>query len=304
MSDTEVFSEVQETAAKSSLSQSSVRDMLKKLEDNDPKPQRHKRSRESLGSTGDTGLLAKFDEMMDMIKQENRTHRKVMLEEMKKELSLAVKELETTFQASVEKLSRRMSDLESHVADRDTVIENLNEEVTRSQKTIRKLQEEAEQREMAWRSPELVLSGKAVPPAPRPGSAPDARPEDLRQTACDVIRRAFPRAEVEQAKLADVRRIGARVLLCRFVHTGPGSLRHYLYENRMQLKGNRDDRELFVNESLTPAKREIFGKLLELKKSGKIYCAFSRNGSVWCKVDRVRQRVAVDSIDKVKELGR
>ena len=79
--------------------------------------------------------------------------------------------------------------------------------------------------------------------APLPADLPPTRPtglappavEDLRDVACDVIRRAFPRLTVEPRDLADVRRIGARVLLCRFVHTGPGSVRHYLYQNRMTL---------------------------------------------------------------------
>ena len=85
MSDSEVFVEAQDTAAKSSQSQITVRDMLKRLEDGDIKKQRNKRSRESLGSTSESGLLAKFDEMVNLIKQENQSHHEMMVAEMKKE---------------------------------------------------------------------------------------------------------------------------------------------------------------------------------------------------------------------------
>ena len=302
MSDSEVFVEAQDTAVKSSQSQITVRDMLKRLEDGDTKKQRNKRSRESLGSTSESGLLAKFDEMVNLIKQENQSHHETMVAEMKKELSCAVKEIETKLESVTERLNKRVADLESHIAERDDLIERLSDEVSNARVTIKKLEDAAEQREMSWKSPELILSGKAVPPAPRPGSASDDRPEDLRRTAGDVIRDAFPGAEVDRAQLADVRRIGARVLLCRFVHTGPGSLRHYLYENRLKLKGNRGDKELFINESLTPRKKEIYNKLLELKKAGRLYCVFSRHGSVCCKVTSVSQRVVIDSIRKVEEL--
>ena len=91
MSDSEVFVEAQDTAAKSSQSQITVRDMLKRLEDGDIKKQRNKRSRESLGSTSESGLLAKFDEMVNLIKQEKQSHHEMMVAEMKKELSCAVK---------------------------------------------------------------------------------------------------------------------------------------------------------------------------------------------------------------------
>ena len=81
MSDSEVFVEAQDTAAKSSQSQITVRDMLKRLEDGDIKKQRNKRSRESLGSTSESGLLAKFDEMVNLIKQENQSHHETMVAE-------------------------------------------------------------------------------------------------------------------------------------------------------------------------------------------------------------------------------
>ena len=103
MSDSEVFVEAQDSAVKSANSQLTVRDMLKKLEDGDTRKQRQKRSRESLGSASELGLLAKLDEMISVIKQENQIHLEMMLMEMRKELSLAVKEIETKFESATER---------------------------------------------------------------------------------------------------------------------------------------------------------------------------------------------------------
>lgn len=69
-----------------------------------------------------------------------------------------------------------MTELETHVSDRDDLVEQLKDEVISSRRTIRKLEHDVEQQEMAARAPELVLSGGSVPPPPRPGGAPPGRP--------------------------------------------------------------------------------------------------------------------------------
>ena len=302
--DNDVFAEPNETSGKDSSSQKTVRNILQQIELGEVKQQRYKRSRDSQGSNSESLLLSKFDEVMTLIRKENETHHKSILSEIRKELSTVVKEIECKLDAVKVRLEQKVADLEAHVSERDDLVENLNSQVKAAKEEIKKIKEDAEAREMQWRSSELILSGKAVPPAPRPGAAADHRPEDLRRTACDVIHRAFPRAALDPGELADVRRIGARVLLVRFVRTGQGSLRRYIYDNRMLLKGKSGDNELFINESLTQSKRDIFNKLLVHKKAGRLYCVFSQNGVVYCKTSQTSQKVLVGDVDKADMLFR
>ena len=99
-----------------------------------------------------------------------------------------------------------------------------------------------------------------------------------------------------------MRRIGARVLLCRFIHTGQGSLKRHLYDNRMLLKGKAGDKELFISESLTQNKKVIFNKLLVHKKAKRLYCVFSQNGDIYCKKKQESQKIMVADMNKIDEL--
>lgn len=304
----DVFVADDEPSQRSAQIQCSVKSMLKRIEAADASTrQQSKRSRESTGSQGDRGersLMERFEEVISLIKQESKNQRDVIIKEIKNEFSAALREIESKLDAVKTSLEKRVIELEQHVNERDCLIERMENDLIQSKTEIANLQQEAEEREMAWRAPELILSGKSVPPPARPDSARDRPSEDLRRTASDVIRRAFPRAEVDLRDFADVRRIGGRVLLCRFVSTGPGSLRHYLFENRMLLKGKPEQSELFISESLTPKNKDILNHLLELKKAKKLYCVFTRFGHVYCKLKRELQRIPVNSLDKVNELRR
>lgn len=282
-----------------------VKQILKQMESTgNPKKQPQKRSRESYGSPEESTLASKFEEVMALIKRENKSHREAMVVEMKKEFALLVTEIEAKLEAVKNRLEKRVTELESHVSERDDIVEHLRDEVVDSRQKIRKMEDIIERQEMAARAPELILSGGAVPPAPRPGAASAGPPEELRSVACDVISRAFPRVDIVPRDLADVRRIGARVLLCKFVHTGPESVRHYIYENRLTLQGKSDRSQLFVSESLTARNKEILNSLLELKKAKRLYCVFTRNGSVFFKPKKESQKVRVESMAAVAALSR
>lgn len=302
----EVWTDAEE-ADNPAMNAGAVKQILREVEDVAQRPNRQKRSRESPGSPEDSVLVSKFEEVMTMIRRENLAHREAILADMKKEFAVMTKEIETKLEAVRERLEKRVAELETHVSERDDIVEQLRDEVVASRHTIRRLENDAERQEMSTKAAELILSGGAVPPAPRPGAAsagPPGPTEDLREVTRDVIKRAFPRADIVPRDLADVRRIGARVLLCRFVHTGPGSARHYLYENRLTLKGKRGESELFISESLTARNKEILNSLLELKKSKRIYCVFTKNGSVFYKPQKVAQKVRVGDMAAVVALSR
>ena len=60
----------------------SVRKMLKKIEEQDCRPQ--KRTRESPSPKGETSLFTKLEEMMTLVRQENEKQRQVIVSEIKK----------------------------------------------------------------------------------------------------------------------------------------------------------------------------------------------------------------------------
>ena len=60
-------------------------------------------------------------------------------------------------------------------------------------------------------------------------------------------------------------------VIVRFVHSGPGSVREQLMTRRLELRGHND---LFINESLTTKRSQIYRSLLEAKKASKIYTVY------------------------------
>ena len=96
--------------------------------------------------------------------------------------------------------------------------------------------------------------------------------------------------------------MGGQRLLCRFVQSGPGSLRQTIYDGRMDLRGKSKDKELFIAESLTKRYLEILTYLLPTRKAGKIYTVFTKYGRVFVKIGRHDERMPVDSMAKAKAI--
>lgn len=76
--------------------------------------------------------------------------------------------------------------------------------------------------------------------------------------------------------------------------SGSGSVRDRLYNGRLELRNIKGGDKLYISESLTRYRQEIFTECLALKKQGKIHTVFSRYGSVYVKEKRHGYSVRVD----------
>ena len=68
---------------------------------------------------------------------------------------------------------------------------------------------------------------------------------------------------------------------------------------RLELRG----RELFVNESLTKLRGQIFRSLLAAKREKKIYTVYSRGDHVFFKQQQHGVGKRVDSLQRLRDLG-
>ena len=128
---------------------------------------------------------------------------------------------------------------------------------------------------------------------PATGQRPAHQREDVEATLIALLKSAFPDLDVGHADIDRAHRTRGKIW-CRFVKSGSGSIRDQLYNGRLGLRHNRSGDKLYISESLTQYRQEIFTECLDLKKQGKIYTAFTRYGSVYVKEKRHGYSVRVD----------
>ena len=125
--------------------------------------------------------------------------------------------------------------------------------------------------------------------------------EDVNALIINTLNRSMPGLNLAVSDLDRVHRLpGAnnRVIV-RFVRSGEGSPRDQVMSRRLELRG----RDLFINESLTKLRGQIFRSLLAAKRNGKIYTVYSRGGHVFCKEKQHGVGKRVNSLQCVRELG-
>ena len=88
-------------------------------------------------------------------------------------------------------------------------------------------------------------------------------------------------------------------VIVRFMRSGEGSVRDEVMSRRLELRG----KDLFVNESLTKLRGQIFRSLLAAKRQKKIYTVYSRGGNVFFKEKQHGVGTRVDSLQRLRELG-
>ena len=251
-------------------------------------------------------------------------------------------EIADSMKAEFGALKQRVTDLEMHIERKDEETELLQEKVQRYEEQIVLLESRIDANEANSRLPTLVLSGpavvrsapgrrsppgsagsstspgtRAVPPGADggpPGStgpAPDPasqssvprEEEDVPATVVEVLTAAMPGLNLQKSDIARAHRDrSGKKIWCRFIRSGPGSIRDEVYSRRLTLKSNTRDNALFINESLSKMRLEIFNELLSLKKQKKVYTVFTRNGAVFYKDRQYGQNVRVDEFSKLGQL--
>ena len=202
-----------------------------------------------------------------------------------------------TIRTEFSAVKARIHDIEEHLEVKNKEIEMLTTSLQDVKKEVKMMQDRVEENELVSRLPSLVFSGKPFVRKPRDANAPEA--EDVQKMVLSVVRENFRDLNISASDIARAHRLpGEQKVICRFVRSGRGSLRDQIYYRRLELKG----KEVFINECLTKRRAEIFGKLLSLRKTGKLFSVFSRNGQVFYTSEKFGKPTRVNSLEEIEKL--
>ena len=275
------------------MKQCSVTDMIRQM---DPAASANKRGRSVSGESAspnqrggkarDTGDWSKFESVLEGA-----------LDKLRLQIQADFDDFRNSMKEQFIAMGTRLREVENKLEQKEKQLSEMNDTVKETNRELHALKEQVEDNELVSRLPSLVLSGAAVGKRPPPG--PDG--ENVEQLVVDTLKKHFRDLPVKLEDIDRAHRLpgeSGQKLICRFVKSGRGSIRDVIYQRRMELRG----RELYINESLTRRRSELFQILLRAKKSNKIYTVFSRYGQVFYKRAKLGKSVRVTSvIETLKE---
>ena len=125
--------------------------------------------------------------------------------------------------------------------------------------------------------------------------------EDINALVVNTLNKCMPGLGLSDSDIDRAHRLPGpnhRVIV-RFVRSGQDSAREQVMTRRLELRG----KDLFVNESLTRLRGQIFRSLLAAKRAKKVYTVFSRGGNVYFKEKQHGVSTRVDSLQRLSQLG-
>ena len=125
--------------------------------------------------------------------------------------------------------------------------------------------------------------------------------EDISALVVTTLNQCMPGLNVDASDIDRAHRLPGpnnRVIV-RFVRSGQDSVRDQVMARRLELRG----RDLYINESLTRLRGQIFRSLLAAKRQKKIYTVYSRGGYVYFKEKQHGVGTRVDSLRRLRDLG-
>ena len=159
---------------------------------------------------------------------------------------------------SVAAVSAKVSTAESEAKRAISELETVS-------RRLRQLEDLSDNAEQNSRLDLLIFSGKAVPKS-QPGEN------------CSVVVRKLLKEhmgyQVKEEQINRAHRIRSGKIVVKFNRTGLGSDKDQVWKRRIRLKG----KDLFVQESLTERRQEIFQALLQARRDGKIFLLSLRAG--------------------------
>ena len=219
------------------------------------------------------------------------------MHKLREQIQLDFEAFSQTIRTEFSAVKARIRDIEEHLEVKNKEIEMLTTSLQDVKKEVKMMQDRVEENELVSRLPSLVFSGKPFVRKPRDANAPEA--EDVEKMVLSVVRENFRDLNISASDIARAHRLpGEQKVICRFVRSGRGSLRDQIYYRRLELKG----KEVFINECLTRRRAEIFGKLLSLRKTGKLFSVFSRNGQVFYTGEKFGKPTRVNSLEEIEKL--
>ena len=125
--------------------------------------------------------------------------------------------------------------------------------------------------------------------------------EDMNGLVVNTLKRCMPGLSIDGSDIDRAHRLPGpnnRVIV-RFVRSGQDSVRDNVMTRRLELRG----KDLYINESLTRLRGQIFRSLLAAKRQKKIYTVYSRGGYVFFKEKQHGVGTRVDSLQRLRDLG-
>ncbi|KAF0287816.1 hypothetical protein FJT64_013789 [Amphibalanus amphitrite] len=150
----------------------------------------------------------------------------------------------------------------------DTTILELQKETAELKQRLLQLETSEDSQQQAKRLVCLVFSGPAL--------QAQTRREDAASLIQSVVKRYLDHS-LDSAQVRTMIRLKNGKMLVEFTTADMGSDRDILFRSKSKLKGSG----LYIAESLTPRRQEMFSQLLKLRKEGKISSVFTRQGNIF-----------------------
>ena len=184
----------------------------------------------------------------------------------------------------------RMDRLEGEIFVRDQRIDQLQSELRVCHAAMEGYEERLDSIERHSRAVNLVLSSR------RFGKRRDG--EDIAGMAVKLINDNFKDVQVTKDDFSTIHRLSnENAVICVFRDK---NLRNRLYEDRIRMRHQPDlANRLFVSENLTRANSAIFNRLLQLKRSGRVWAVFSKAGVPCYKPSKLSSPIRVHNMQQV-----
>ena len=232
--------------------------------------------------------------------KQSKDEQQDFLKEIKEMIDSSIK---SAFESLWEKIDRKVSSietkidkLEGQVFERDQVIDELQETVRSCQEHITGLEEQVEDLERNSRSSNLIFYSKQI------GKREEG--EDIQEKTINLINENFPAKSVTRRDFSAIHRLSSEnTVICAF---SSKNLRNEIYEERLTLRRREVGvkERLYVSESLTKSKKEIFNRLLGLKRDNRIWTAFTKNGFPCCKMTKDSSVIRISSLQQLDQVMR
>lgn len=183
----------------------------------------------------------------------------------------------------------------SHAAtklqDENQEVTRLRQEVADLQRRVEAMEEQQDAMEQRSRLTSLIFSGPAIP-------EPDRREETASLIQGLIQNHLGISMDMSQVKSAF--RLRSKCILVKFSGAEFGSERDKLFKTKTKLRGSG----LFISESLTRKRQQVFRDILKMKKERKIAAAFTQSGDLFVKMTPESSPLNVTSPAALRDLTR
>ena len=197
-----------------------------------------------------------------------------MMEELKGIIVSSIEEangkLWERIEAKLSLYERKIEKLESELYSRDQLVDDLQKKVEFCLQHAQDMEDQVGDLERNSRSKNLIIHsgrfGRRIPG------------EDIEAMTIQLLNECFPKKELSKKDFAAIHRLqNENSVICVFMNK---NVRDSIYEGRVTLRQRLAEfgQRVYISESLTSKKREIFAELLLMKKKGYIWTAFTSNG--------------------------